>query len=197
MFPVILIGGASASGKSSVSGQLAARLGLPLTLVDDLMLAVRRLTTPEQQPALHAWDTAEDHSTLTPGDIQAMHIASARALQPAVEAVIADHLESGSPFVLEGDYLLPELAGRPALAPAFASGRVRTVFLDEPDAAQLIQNFRLREPDAGEQTLRAEVSGRVGRWLAEEAGKVGVPVVAARPWATVLVRVMAALQLSH
>jgi 2-phosphoglycerate kinase len=195
MRPVVLIGGASASGKSELSGPLALRLGLPLTLVDDLMITAKTLSTPQQQPALHAWDTAEDHSALTPEDIMAMHIASARALQPALKAVIADHLEFRTPFILEGDSLLPELAARPALTDAFGAGQVQAVFLSEPDEAQLIQNFLAREPDQGEQTFRAGMSVRVGGWLAAEARRLGLPVVSARPWSTTLNRVLTALGL--
>lgn len=84
---MILISGAAASGKSELSGPLARRLGLPLTLVDDLMIAAKTLSTPAQQPALHAWDTVLDHTALTPEDILAMHLASARTLQPALEVI--------------------------------------------------------------------------------------------------------------
>jgi hypothetical protein len=56
------------------------------------------------------------------------------------------------------------------------------------DADQLTRNYRIREPDAGQQRSRAEVSARYGDWLAGRAAARGVPVVSARPWSTLLDR---------
>jgi hypothetical protein len=108
-------------------------------------------------------------------------------LHPAIEAVIADHLDTGVRVVIEGDYLPPSLAvDRPG---------VRGVILQEPDLEQLIDNFAGREPDAGEQRTRAEVSALLGAHLAAQATALGVPVIAARPWSTVLDRTATALGL--
>lgn len=64
MFPVILNGEAPANGKSELSAPLAQRLGLPMILVDDLMLTAKALCTPEPQAALRAWNSADDHAAL-------------------------------------------------------------------------------------------------------------------------------------
>ncbi|MCW2642583.1 MAG: hypothetical protein JWP76_4889 [Dactylosporangium sp.] len=58
----------------------------------------------------------------------------------------------------------------------------------EPDVEQLVHNYRLREPDAGEQRGRAEASVRYSDWLAEQAARHGIPVISARPWDTALDR---------
>ena len=50
---VLLFGGASGVGKTSVSYRLAHAFGVGLTEVDDFQIVLERLTTPEQQPALH------------------------------------------------------------------------------------------------------------------------------------------------
>jgi hypothetical protein len=63
----------------------------------------------------------------------------------------------------------------------------------EPDAEQVARNYRAREPDAGDQHARALVSVHYGDWLRTHAAAAGVPVVIARPWATVVERAMAAL----
>jgi hypothetical protein len=67
------------------------------------------------------------------------------------------------------------------------------VFLHEPDPGQLVANYLLREPDEGEQRSRAQVSAHYGDWLAARADEHGIPVVAARPWATTLNRLCALL----
>jgi hypothetical protein len=114
----------------------------------------------------------------------ALQIATARALLPAVRAVVDNHVETDTPVVIEGDYLLP-------IAPVPG---VRAVLLHETDGAQIAANYLVREPRAGPQHKRAQVSLGYGRWLARQAVAAGVPVVPARPWTTALDRVLVALR---
>jgi hypothetical protein len=110
-----------------------------------------------------------------------------------LEAVIANHLEAGTPVVLEGDFIHPALAAQPSYAGQPNDGRVRGVFLHEPDERQLVTNYLQREPDTGPQTVRARVSVLYGHWLKAEAERLGVAVVEARPWETVFERVLSGL----
>ena len=50
---VLLIGGASGSGKTSVSYRLAHHFNVGITEVDDFQVILERMTTPAQQPELH------------------------------------------------------------------------------------------------------------------------------------------------
>ncbi|WP_219722100.1 hypothetical protein [Deinococcus planocerae] len=179
-----------------MSYPLAHRLGISVTEVDDLHLAVMHLTTPERQPALHCWFTHPDPGSLSADQIVRAHLAASRALPPALEAVVLNHVKEGPPLVLEGDYLLPELAARPALVDAFARGEVRAVFLHEPDEEQLVRNLRSREPGEGEQRGRAHVSWNLSLWLREEAERYGLSALPARPWETLLDRLVDALKLA-
>ena len=54
---VLLVGGASGVGKSMLSYRLARRLGVNLTEIDDLQIAVETVTGPADQPLLHFWRT--------------------------------------------------------------------------------------------------------------------------------------------
>jgi hypothetical protein len=67
------------------------------------------------------------------------------------------------------------------------------VFVHEPDIEQVAANYLSREPELGDQRARALVSVRFGDWLTAQAAEVGVPVVIARPWDTVVERAMAAV----
>jgi 2-phosphoglycerate kinase len=180
---VLLLGGASGTGKTALSYPLARRYGVSIVEVDDLVEALQAMTTPQQQPILHYWRTHPEAAAYPAERIVELQIAVARALRPGVEAVVANHVETGTPVIIEGDYLLPG-----PLPPG-----VRAVFVHEPDMAQLIENYRLREPSAGDQRTRAEVSARYGDWLATEAQRYGIPVLAARPWETALDRCEALL----
>lgn len=188
---VLLLGGPSGVGKTSVSYPLARRFDVGIAEVDDLHIAVERMTTPEQQPVLHYWRTNPQAIHLSAERILELHIAVCRVLSPVIQAVIANHIESRTPIVLEGDYLLPELMAR-GEANQPNSERARCVFLYEPDETQIVRNFAAREPDEAEQTKRARVSWLFGRWLADECQRFGLAALPARPWDTVLDRIAAA-----
>ena len=110
-----------------------------------------------------------------------------------LEAVIGNHLEAQVPVVLEGDFIDPALAAQTSFSGHRNDRRVRAVFLYEPDEQQLLNNYLLREPERGMQTKRAQVSWLHGQWLKQEAERHGIPVVAARPWDSVLERTIAAV----
>jgi 2-phosphoglycerate kinase len=54
---VLLVGGASGVGKSSVAAPLARRLGVNLVEVDDFQLVLEATLAPQQLPLLHFWHT--------------------------------------------------------------------------------------------------------------------------------------------
>jgi 2-phosphoglycerate kinase len=189
---VLLLGGASGVGKTQVSYRLAAALGLGITEVDDFQVILQCMTTPEQLPRLHFWDMYPDEAQrLDEAQLLAHIQAVGRELAPALEAVIANHLTDGPSLVLEGDFILPELAARTAFAGVHADRRVRAVFIYEEDEQQILRNYHAR--DDKEQTRRARASWNYSQWLREEAARFGLPTVAARPWNTGLERVIEAL----
>jgi 2-phosphoglycerate kinase len=182
---IVLIAGASGVGKSELARRLAIRCGVPLVEVDDIVEALRAVSTPEQLPALHRWDTDPAARALPPEGIVGLQLAVAAELVPAIDAVIDNHLATTAPVVLEGDQLLP--VNRPG---------VHALVLHEPDGVQIVANYRTREPAEGDQAERALVSRLHGELLAERATAIGVPVLAARPWADVVDRALDALGLS-
>src|SRR5262249_8141429 len=148
---VLLLGGASGTGKTSASYPLARRFAVGIAEVDDLFIVLQRLTTPAQQPVLHYTRTNPEAAQLPAEQIVEHLIAIGRVLSRGITAVIANHLDTQTPIVLEGDFLLPELLARPEEAKAPNTDRVRGVFLYEPDERQLRRNLSVREPEAGEQ----------------------------------------------
>lgn len=188
---VLLIGGASGTGKSSLNHPLARRFGVGMTEIDDLYTAAKSLTTAEQQPMLHFWDTHPEAVSWSAEKILDLHRSVCQVLEPAVGAVVADHIEFGMPFVLEGDYLLPE--GARNLIERYPDKAVRAVFLLEDDETQLVQNFLGREPGGGEQRGRARVSYLFSEWLKGECDRFGFPTLPARPWETLPGRTLRAV----
>ncbi|MFG3039310.1 hypothetical protein ACGFYZ_20685 [Streptomyces sp. NPDC048330] len=183
---VLVVGGASGMGKTGVSRALARRYDVPVVEVDDIVEALLAVTRPEHLPEVHFWRTHPEAARRSPASVVERQIAIAQALAPAIEAVVANHVDTDTPVILEGDYVLPSVA--------VPGGPVRAVFLHEDDEAQVTANYLRRDPDAGPQHHRARVSVLYGRRLASQARAVGVPVVAPRPWEALADRAAAAVR---
>ncbi len=182
---VAIVCGASGVGKTSVAMPLAARRGMPLGETDDIITMLKTVTSPADQPVLHRWDTDLETRTWSPAQIADLHLSVSDVLAPGFRAVIADHLECAAPVVLEGCYLVPELA-------AEFGDAVRAVVLHEPDDGRIAANLQAREPDDSN-GFRAKVSVEIGARLAARALAAGVPVVRPTPWTDVLANVTSAL----
>ncbi|WP_447034667.1 hypothetical protein [Streptomyces sp. DSM 118878] len=178
---VLVVGGASGMGKTGVGRALARRYDVPVVEVDDIVEALLAVTLPEHLPEVHFWRTHPEAARQTPESVVERQIAIARALEPAIEAVVANHVGTDTPVILEGDYVLPGLAT--------PKGPVRAVFLHEDDEGQVTANYLRREPEAGPQNHRARVSVLYGRWLTAQAQAAGVPVIGPRPWEDLASRV--------
>jgi 2-phosphoglycerate kinase len=152
------------------------------------------MTTPEQQPVLHYWHTLHEAAKLPAEQIVEQQIAVGQVMTPALAAVIVNHLETRTPVVLEGDFILPTLAAQSTFAGMKRNNAVRGVFLYEGDEAQLVANFFQREPESGPQHKRARVSWLYGQWFKQQAEQNEIAVIEARPWDTVFERIVAALQ---
>jgi len=182
---VLLLGGPSGVGKTTIAAALGRRLGWQWLMVDDLRLALMR-------SGVAVSDTPEVKPFDAPGSL----LAIAEAVAPAIEVVIENHVDQRYPVVIEGDGILPSLFERESVR-VRAVG-IRAVFLYEPDEAALLANLETRGADAWRADLRAYARRSVafGEWLGREAARRGLPTVTARPWDTLIDRILAASGLS-
>ena len=180
---VLLIGGSSGIGKTTVAARLALRLGVPWLMVDDLRLALMRSGLPvPDNPHAGAFDPAEGL------------VAVGEAVAPAIEVVIENDVDQRIPIVIEGDGILPSLFERESVRARATHGRVRAVYLTEPDADALHANLVARGADGWRRDLHwyARRSAAYGEWLRTEAQRRALATVPARPWGTLVERILAA-----
>lgn len=189
---VLLLGGPSGVGKTSVSYRLAHHFGIGITEVDDFQVILEHMTSPDEQPVLHYWRLHPEARDMTAEEIVKHTIAVGQVMAPALEAVIANHIESRAPVVLEGDFILPTLIN--TFNEDSMRSQVRAIFLHEESEEQLLHNFLQREPESGPQKIRARVSWLYGEWLKQEAEQAGALVVPARPWGNVFERILMVLE---
>lgn len=195
---VLLIGGNSGAGKSTVARELGRRLELPWLMVDDLRLLLERNIDASESPALHYFDDLDVYQH-APEQVAGWRVANAEATSDRIEIVIANHASHGGPAIIEGDDIVPALAVRRNFAGLDVGERdIRSVFLIEDDEVAIITNMRQRgrrfiHLTPTEQETQVRSSRLYGRWLAREAIAAGLPVLSPRPWETLADRILDAI----
>ncbi len=194
---VLLIGGPSAVGKTTVSKRVGLSCGVPWMPVDDLRLAFRRASArlPSGTDALYYFDDAPHVWRQQPEALCKALIAVGEALVAPLEAVIENHVDTSSPVVIEGDGIIPSLFSRPSVTERKATGAIRAVFLIEPDESKVLENILSRGRGITGQTqeeLRTEARAKwlFGQWLSQEAERHNLEVMEPRPWETLVNRLV-------
>lgn len=183
---VLLIGGASGTGKSSIAYEIARFYGVNVLEVDDIHLAVEAVTAKESFPAIHYWDTGVNWRDIGVDANVNWLIDVSKELIPVLKELVKRHIEDRLPIIIEGDFINPEFTK------AFENPEVKSIFVNETDINQIVQNYLSRE--GGDlQHYRAEISIAYGKWIEDTCKQKGIRVIESRPWDTALTRAIKSL----
>lgn len=178
---VLLIGGASGTGKSSIAYEIARFYSVSVLEIDDVHLSVETVTTKELFPAIHYWNTGVNWKDIGVNGNLNWLIDVSKEMIPVLKALVERHLEDKVPIIIEGDFIYPEFTM------SFNQPEVKSIFINESDINQIMQNYLSRE--GGDlQQYRAEISLAYGKWLADVCKQNNIKVIEARPWDTLLSR---------
>jgi 2-phosphoglycerate kinase len=188
---LLLIGGAAGTGKSTVARTLATRLNAAWLQLDTLWIAMRDAAPPNSKDrALLDIDQrirAQDEPAEALLD---HHIAASEAVCAALPHALAFELQTHPTLVADGAWLLPEFAAQLHLDDV----SIRSVFLHESDPEQVARAMSARRGVPMVAAWHAEgarLAWMYGNWLADEAGRLALPVVSSRPYATAADRLLA------
>jgi 2-phosphoglycerate kinase len=167
---LILVGGATGTGKSTVATEIAYRLGITrVTSTDFIRQTMRAFFSPEFMPAIH-------HSSFEGEPLIPTFEEQARNVLVGVRAAVERALHEGWSMVLEGVHLVP------GLVPLELEGAiVSSCVLEITDETAHAQHFFTRE--AGTQRPMAKYLDRFDAiralqdYLVERAEATGTPVV--------------------
>lgn len=196
---ILLIGGASDNGKTFIAERLGQHYGVPWLQVDDLRLALQYggLVTASTHPSLFTFLDEESVWTKPPQILSNQLITIGELLAPAIEVIVAHHLATEKPLIIEGDGLLPTLFARAALRDTVATGRVRGLFLTATTATRrtnMIARDRGFNASSDEQRSPGDnMNARYDAWLCQEAVRHRLPLIEAQPPETLLERIITAL----
>jgi 2-phosphoglycerate kinase len=172
---VILIGGASSVGKTTVARALSERLRVPHVELDAILDDRDPRLNPLGGP-IEIWDRP-------PEGLCALLVSAAEAATPLIEPQVRERASAGG-AVIEGERIHPTLIARMQ-----AAGLATGVLIIEADGERLHQTLMARSrgfhrlPEARRRAV-AEVDRRYGAWLAAEAARRGLPAVTSQPWET-------------
>lgn len=199
---VLLIAGASGTGKSTIARQIGQKFGLPWYQVDDLRLALQwmEVSLPAGTEALHYFAHIGEKQHIwksSPESLRDMLIAVGEVMKPAIAAVVDNHVSQNIPIVIEGDGALPSLLHHHQMQTHVTSGALRMVVVAESSEASLLSNMRTRNrrmQNMADENIMTEARAKwlFSEWLEDEASRQNVPVVGSRPWDSALQRVLTA-----
>ncbi len=181
---LVLLGGVTGVGKSTVATQLAGRLGIPHVIAtDQVRQVVRAFFSHEFLPSVHhsSFDVSK---TLFPDTQDASgtvagYIRQAHDIAPGLDAVVERAISDRTPMVVEGVHLLPDIPD-PRLCERATTVRVMLAVRDEAEHRERFHTRgmqTMREPQRYLEALdRIRV---VQKHLVERAEAAGVPVIEA------------------
>ena len=175
---VILVGGATGTGKSTVATEIAYRLGITrVTSTDFIRQTMRAFFSHEFMPSIH-YSSFEAALAVPDADdpLVAGFLEQSRQVLVGVRASIDRALEEGWSMVLEGVHLVPGLLPR-----QLESALVSACVLQISDETAHAQHFFTRE--AGTDRPMSKYLDRFGeirqlqRYIVDRAERNGLPVI--------------------
>jgi 2-phosphoglycerate kinase len=182
---VILIGGATGVGKSTIATQLAARLGIVRVVATDAIREVMRsMLSPELMPTLHTSsfqaDTALRELPSKSADALILGFREqTAAVSVGINALIERAAMEGTSIIIEGAHVVPgffdlEAYGERIVAVPFLIG--------VEDEDRHMNHFAAREGAIASRPARRYLEGfenirKLQRWTKSQALSHGVPMI--------------------
>ena len=184
---VLLIGGPSGVGKSSIAYALSQYYKVNVIEVDDICRSIKAMTTKEIAPWVHYWTTGINWLDVgVEGNLKWL-VNISREIIPALKSIVKNHLDAEVPIIIEGDFIHPDLIS------FFDSEKVKGLYINEDNVNHIIDNYYSRE-GGQKQSYRSNISHAYGQWLVEKCRDLDISLIPSRPWDSGLERALKALK---
>lgn len=186
---IILIGGTTGVGKSTIATQLAARLGITRIISTDAVREVMRSMFSERiMPALHT-SSFEAHTAIRgpiPRSADPVIVGfeqQVRAVAVAIEALIERSVLEGTDLIIEGAHLVPGFVESPDWSPPWEDKAVvvrMLITVDDEDVHR--SHFFLRAMESGQRNAERYLAHfdnirKVQKYMRNAAEQRRVPII--------------------
>jgi 2-phosphoglycerate kinase len=186
---IILIGGTTGVGKSTVATQLAARLGITRIMSTDAVREVMRSLFSERiMPTLHMSSFEAHHAIRGPVPRSADPVIvgfeeQVRAVSVGIEALIERSVLEGTDLIIEGAHLVPGFVESPAWSPPWEEKAVVVpivITVDDEDVHR--SHFFLRATEGGHRNVERYLSSfenirKVQKYIRNAAHQRGAAII--------------------
>ena len=196
---ILLIGGGSTAGKTSLAESLAARLDARYIDLDLFWIVLQRSLPPDLAPELHLLD-GDDVWREDPNVLVEHFFEVSRFVCRAIEPVVAHHHMISRRVVIEGCWIHPEFVTQGDYAGSHVDD-IRGVFLHEPDIDAIEARIRgrphrwLERLPYRAQRNHLEMQRLYGEAICAQARALGLAVVPSQPFETLEARAIEACRL--
>lgn len=185
---ILLVGGTTGSGKSSVATELAHRLGIVRTQSTDMLREVMRMLIPEGLlPVLHrssfeAWKAlpAKVRDATDPDELLAEgYQRQAELLAVPCEAVIGRAIRERVSLILEGVHVHPGMRERISNDSDAVVVPIMLCVLKQEELRMRLSGRRREAPERGDKAQLKHFDNvwRLQAYLLSEADRVGTPIL--------------------
>jgi 2-phosphoglycerate kinase len=179
---ILLVGGATGTGKSTVSSELAFRMGISRTQSTDMMREIiRSYLTPQVVPTLGYSSFEAWRGLPAPVEGQQLEIENPviAGMKPALQATIERAIKERQHLILEGVHVVPTELGAPGND---SPGLVVPIMLATMEKEMLGKQLRRRGREASMHEPAHYLDSLDNIWelqsyLLSEADKAGVPII--------------------
>jgi 2-phosphoglycerate kinase len=186
---IILIGGSTGTGKSTIATQLAARLGITRIISTDAIREVMRSMFSERiMPALHTSSFEASGAIRGPMPRSSDPVIvgfeqQLRAVSVAIEALIERSVLEGTDLIIEGAHLVPGFVESPDWSPPWEDKAVvvhLVITVDDEDVHR--SHFFLRAMESGQRSAERYLSSfdnirKIQKYIRSAAEHRRVPVI--------------------
>lgn len=191
---VLLIGGNSSVGKTTISQEISRKFNIVVGQVDDYRVFLQKAVSASAKPSLHFFLSPSAFYHFEPNILCNKLIELGDYMSPMLEAVIERHISTRVPIIIEGDSIMPSLAAKYS-SQQTEKPQVRSVFILELEEEKIFDAMQERGRNFNnwtkkEQEHKVKLSLHYGKWLFSELKKYRLPIINARPRETLRERLL-------
>lgn len=178
--PIVLIGGASGTGKTVLGNELSKRLRIPLMQADDIRIAMQVAERHNRNAIVNFFKHKNHFKAYSARQLSKFHEKVSGEVCCAIQEIVMHHHLTNLPVIIEGDDLIPQFLKKATRI----HKSIKAFVLHQPDEDSLREsiirrNRNMNNPVIRETSIRLAIEDN--RRIAIKARSLDVRLIPVRP----------------